>query len=118
MRHEQKLLKKKTKFIMQIGIEDRNLVLVTALQLIIIILLVWSYFKDRKDKKFFKSEIDRIDFNSYDIYHKPTNQEIAIIEDLSECNSNSFYVKLTLKDGSIVTETKEKNIIYIKKNER
>lgn len=46
---------------MQIGIEDRNLVLVTALQLIIIMLLVWNYFKDMKDKSFFKSEISRID---------------------------------------------------------
>ena len=41
--------------------ERINLIAVTALQLIIIMLLAWSYFKDRKDKKFFKSEIKRID---------------------------------------------------------
>ena len=46
---------------MQIGIENKHLIAVTALQLIIIILLVWSYFKDRKDKKLFKSEIKRLD---------------------------------------------------------
>ena len=46
---------------MQIGIEDKRLIAVTALQLIIIMLMVWNYFKDRKDKKLFKSEIKRLD---------------------------------------------------------
>lgn len=59
-----------------------------------------------------------IDLNKYDMYHLPTKKKIVGVEDLSKCNSSNVLVKLTLEDGSIVTETKEENVIYINKNER
>lgn len=46
---------------MEITIEERRLIATTGLQLIIVILFIWNYFKDKKDRKHMLSEIKRLD---------------------------------------------------------